>query len=190
MRPLHGNLRNRNLSFMKYIVLLSLMFLFSCSVKVIPLKGNYPKPPFQKETNISPEKVWDRIIDLFAQKGYSIQIIDHSSGLITSKQVKLRWSYENKYGKLDLPDAIVAIQKVVDKSGHAFNPSQVLGEWNIRIKPTPSGGTLININLVNLQYSPPLTSYNGNNNVPLFFKEGHCVSTGNFEQQVFEMITK
>lgn len=127
-------------------------FLFSCmATKTIPIKGSYPAPPIVTISDRPFEKVWDNVIDYFAQNGIPIKIIDKSSGLIVSDKAKLSWSFEDKNGQIFSKTAFVVLDKIIDKmSGKPFVPESVTGEWNLRIK-TDGGRTLINVNLFNIQ---------------------------------------
>jgi len=125
------------------------LFLSSCSVVFTAPKGNYPKPPISFRSEKPIEKVWDNLIDVFAQKGLSIKIIDKSSGLIVSERKSLSFTVEDKNGKIQNASAFVVMPRMTNQGFNApIMPYNVYGEWNVRIKPD-GNGTSININLLN-----------------------------------------
>src|SRR5689334_10194727 len=100
---------------MKKISFIACLALFvSCSVKTIPIKGTYLKPPYTDTTTIAKEQAWDKIIDFFAQNGLSIKIIDKSSGLIISDNTAVPASYETKLGIPEKKDAWIVVPKRID----------------------------------------------------------------------------
>lgn len=118
---------------------------------MLPLKGDYPPTPIISASDKSFDKVWDNVIDYFAQNGIPIKIIDKSSGLIISDKAKLTWSFEDKLGKLANSSAWVVLQKIMDPLHEKpYTPNYVSGEWNIRIKSN-DGKTTINVNLYNIE---------------------------------------
>ncbi len=164
------------------------IFLTSCSSKFIPLKSKYPTEPYIIETTRSKEDVWDAIIDLFAQKGIGIRIIDKQSGLIISdSKLELAVTTEDKSGKLIDPNAHVVAKSFYDPGPNkTVKPSFSIGEFNIRIKEA-GGKTIININLLSIQtsygdyifpqkYRVDIRSGNANQ------KEG--ISLKNFEKEI------
>lgn len=88
------------------ILIASLLSCISSKLKIIPIKESYPNIPMVFQSDKSFEQVWDNLIDLFAQKGLSIIIIDKSSGLLISNRSKLASTYEMKNGKLNNPGAL------------------------------------------------------------------------------------
>lgn len=173
---------------MNRIYALIFILLSSCAPKVYSLKGSYPKPPIIYTSNNSLDKVWSNIIDLFAQKGIPIKLVDKSSGLIISEPSALVWSYEDKTGNIMKKDAWVVIPKILDKGANKFiKPTTVLGSWNIRVKEE-NGKTLINTNLYNIT-----ALYSTLNSVVWNTTTGTTKvldgrSTGNFEKFIFEQI--
>jgi len=129
------------------------IFLFcACApTKIVQVKGSYPQPPIITISKDSFDKVWGKTIDYFAQNGIPIRTIDKSSGIIISEKSKLSWSFEDKNGKIRKSNAFVVLSQIFnDMSAKPYVPSEVTGEWNVRIKPVDSG-TLINVNLYNIQ---------------------------------------
>lgn len=143
---------------MRRVLLLALISisLFGCSSKMIPLKGQYPETPYQIKSSKTFQQVWDNLIDLFAQKGLSIKIIDKSSGLIISERGIVSTTIEKNDGSLENPKAFIVLPQVYHPGPMKYstinNGSDVTGEWNVRVKEV-NGDTFINVNIVNLQYS-------------------------------------
>lgn len=140
-----------------FITIICALFISSCgSSKLMPLKGKYPDTPYQVKTSKSFEQVWDNLVDLFAQKGLSIKIIDKSSGLITSDKAILTRTIENKDGSLQNPAAFIVVPQIYEPGPMRYvalaYDSDIFGEWNVRIKEF-NGETIINVNIVNVQYS-------------------------------------
>ena len=181
---------------MKTLVIVCIsVLLCNCAAKIIPLKGDYPQTPIVTSTTNSFENVWDKLIDLFAQSGFSIKIIDRSSGLIISNGL-LETTYENKEGKVADSTAFVAVpsskdhgnNRITPISGYSLHPKtgkviadDVFGEWNVRIKKTATGCD-INVNLVNLYYETLISKITTKTTL-LNFK-----STGVFEKKVADLI--
>lgn len=145
-------------------ILLSTIILASCSIKEIPIAGTYQKTPVVITSTKSFDQVWDKLIDLFAQRGISIKLIDRSSGLIVSDKTVLQATIEDKNGSLVEPRALIVVPKYKDGSTGRYLPitgsisgpyatkvdaNPVYGDWNVRIKKTDTGCT-INVNIVNV----------------------------------------
>jgi hypothetical protein len=167
---------------MRYLICLMCVFA-SCTNAIQPLKGVYTSGNFEQTSNKNKEQVWSNLIDFFAKNGLSIKIIDKSSGLIVSERSRLIWSLEKDNGQLYNPAAWVAVEKMKSGGKDITTAWQVLAEWNVRLKDSPTGGTIIGINLVNSQY---LTSLVAGEYVS--FKPGTLHSTGIFEQKIFDAI--
>jgi hypothetical protein len=162
------------------------LLLFSCSPKIVPIKGSYQNKPFEMVSNNSKDVVWDKIIDLFAQTGFSIKIIDRSSGLIISDKGSLKYSRENKKGELRDKNAWVVLDAVYQSGSTYLVPiSSVTGEWNVRIKDADAGKTNININLVNI--AAYYMQGTGPYAVPQVLRV-NAKSTGNFEKLISDKI--
>lgn len=174
-------------------VLLTIV-LTSCSIKVIPLKGQYPDKPHMDTTNLSKDAVWDKVIDFFAQKGLPIKLVDRSSGLIISEKTALIASYEDMKGFPIKKDAWVVIPKMIDpNSRKPFPLHPIAGEWNIRVKELPDKRTLINVNLVNLSQTENILVSSGLKKGTVsqekaMTRQLDYMSTGNFEKMIAEYI--
>jgi hypothetical protein len=135
---------------------LTVLLLASCTAsKEIPLKGSYLEPPYQITTDKTTEEVWDQLIDLFAQKGLPIKLIDKSSGLIISERSLLTTTIEDKEGKLKDDKAFIVVPKRYNRQTGLYVPilslSDITGEWNVRVKKKGEQ-SLINVNIVNVHY--------------------------------------
>lgn len=176
---------------MKSILTLSFsIFLFtSCAVKKIPIKGSYPTPPITETTTTKVDSVWSNLIDFIAQKGMTIKIIDRSSGLLITEDYSFEdvYTYEKKKtGQLANPSAYLVtsrIKSTANKEG-SIGPAVVLGNWNVRLKPSATG-TLINVNITNIRSYLLVTSRNVDQRVESDFD---VKTTGVFERMIIENI--
>lgn len=151
---------------------LAVVFLSSCADKIVPIKGTYQSTPFTATTTKSFDDVWDKLIDLFAQHGLPIKLVDRSSGLIISSESRMPATIELKNGALQNKDAFVVVPQRHDIGANRDEPvsgytlgkkgtlltSDVSGEWNVRIKKSGEG-CIINVNLVNLSYDVTIDKY-------------------------------
>ena len=60
-----------------------------------------PPPPPQPKTTLSSsfDEAWESVIDLFAEEGWGISVIEKDSGVITSEDLKVPTDHE--YSKLN-----------------------------------------------------------------------------------------
>lgn len=170
------------------LTIITACLLIACTAtKVTPITGTYPKPPFVFTSSSSFNTVWDKLIDLFAQKGLPIKLIDRTSGLLISDRSVLPATYELNTGGLKDPGAFIVMPKVyVPTTRKTFiiaMGSQVTGEWNVRIKEI-GGKTLINVNIVNVRYEP----YDAENKRTREVISTSHQSTGVFETFIAEAI--
>lgn len=178
--------------------LLLFVTLISCSAKIIPLKGQYPATPMIFNTENSFEKSWDKLIDIFAQKGLAIKLIDKSSGLLISERSLLTATTENKEGVIVNKTAFVVIPKIIENgatytaTGKIIDPSKdkkknvsypVYGEWNVRIKSSSSGST-VNVNINNVTYD----EYSNKAKMSFSKALNTYRSTGAFENLIYDLI--
>lgn len=170
------------------LVALIIIGLTSCGYKIVPLKGDYPQTPIVFKSDKSFDKVWDNIIDLFAQTGVPIHLVDRSSGLIISGVTNIPWSFENKSGDLINKSAYIALVKYIDKGNNKpVKPFEITGKWNIRIKDIGEGRTSVNINLHELSGSgDQFNAAIRNKKTRSFSINGK--TTGNFEKLIFDII--
>lgn len=185
---------------MKYLIIVFAIIATSCTAsKPIPLSGNYTQTPIVIQSANSFDVTWDKLIDIFAQQGLAIKLIDRSSGLIVSEKSKLTSTIENKDGSLARPLAFIAVPSVMEFSKRVpisgyFKPgpyakesqikyNDVYGDWNVRIKKTETGST-INVNINNVMYE----SYNANAKIYVPTALYGYKSTGIFEKQLADLI--
>jgi hypothetical protein len=151
----------------KLTILLFAIGLHSCApVKSIAPKGSYPPTPMEFKSEKIFDEVWDNLVDVFAQQGLAIKIIDRSSGLIISEKSKLTATIEDKFGKPLDPTAYVVVPKFRNVNSNRDEPISgtlsgvyakkmiplpVFGEWNVRVKKSGNGST-INVNITNVSY--------------------------------------
>jgi len=130
------------------ICIATIIVFTSCAPVTIPFKGNYDET-FNITSDKPIDEVWSNIIDIFAQKGVSIGVIDKSSGLITSGRTSFLSSYtfEDNNGQLEDKYAFVVVKKL-SIAGQQLRPSTIYGTWNVRLKNTSDNKTNININLI------------------------------------------
>lgn len=136
------------------LAFIGMSLISACTVESSALKGQYSETPYEIITEKPLDTVWSNIIDLFAQKGLAIKVIDKSSGLITSEKTSFlnSYTYENASGGLENPNASVVITRQT-YGGSTIAPQSLTGEWNVRIKPKGENTTSININITNIQGS-------------------------------------
>lgn len=166
---------------------LGIILLSSCRPTVGTLIGKYQDTPYEIKTDKSLDVVWSNIIDFFAQKGISIKIIDKSSGLIICEKTSFLHNYTFEInGTIRDYNAWIVLNHV-DYAGAEVRPDHVTGEWNVRIKPAPTGGTLINVNLTNIDASMfiPRSQYSPGMQMTFTGK-----STGKFEPFIAQEINK
>ncbi len=172
----------------KYIFISALCMLSACFyVKITPIQGKYAQTPVTFTSESDFETVWDKLIDLFMQKGISIKLIDRSSGIIVSDRAYFPATYELKNGGLKDPDAFLVLPKyyysTTKKTVTVANNEKVSGEWNVRIKEK-NGVTSINVNIVNVRY------YTYNSDYKSYYEQltEEFQSTGNFEKIIADFI--
>lgn len=167
----------------KITYLLSFFCLSSCvTQQSLPLNGKYQDTPFVVYSDKSKDEVWSKVIDVFAQKGLAINVIDKSSGIIGSNE----YSFTNHatFEKAnDLPSdttAWVVYNKYMIDGLNPIPPTTIKGSFNVRVKEE-GNKTLININLVGLTawYLQP----SANMQIPYEIK-----STGVFERTFAELV--
>lgn len=180
----------------KLLCLFAVIYFISCTpTKVIPLTGTYPTTPIVFYSDKSFDKVWDNIIDMFAQKGISIRTIDRTSGLIVSDKTKLSWTFEDfknekhkrsKAIKFD-PLAFVVVERIMNTwTSYPFIPDAVTGDWNIRIKKD-GDRTSINVNLNNI-YAVYEMDYYRETHLAIAPVEVKGKTTGVFEKTIYDIV--
>lgn len=189
-------------NYLLIIFVLSFIVL-SCHIpKPLAVQGtNYPKLPILVKSDKSFEDVWGNIIDLFAQNGISIKIIDKSSGIIISDKTEFISTTEDDNNNIVNPDAHIVVGHKFDPGSNKYVPINrslthgknlypIYGEWNIRVK-MDGNECIVNVNIVNLTYDEPQSTSINSSNVflvsrkilPDFFR-----TTGVFENKIAEII--
>ncbi len=165
----------------KLTYLLVFICLASCTVAV-PIVNSYQETPFVAYSDKSKDEVWSKVIDVFAQKGLTISIIDKSSGLITSNDYSFTSSvtYEMMNGMLKDTTAWIVVGKRPTDTQYYTPPNNVRGSFNVRVKEE-AGKTAININLVGLTAMDITQPYN----TKITYQ---VKSTGVFERTFAEMV--
>jgi hypothetical protein len=161
------------------------ILLAGCVATVGTITGKYQDTPYEIKTDKSFEEVWSNVIDFFAQKGISIKIIDKSSGLIISEKTSFLDHYSTEVnGAIRDFDAWIVLNSINHGSFETL-PDHVYGEWNVRLKPMDGGGTLINVNLTNIDAGRHVsrTQYTPEQNIVFKGK-----STGKFESFIAKTI--
>jgi len=167
-------------------LIISCLFLYSCSVhKVIPVsEDHYDSKTI--ETSASFDQVWDKLIDLFAQNGMSIKVIDRSSGVIVSERGLVPSTIELDPGKLKNPTAYAVSPKVRYATRDKSLYYELTGEWSVRLKKSDKG-TVISINIGNVEGK--YVAYDDHSNAIVYTKHcPTCRSTGVFEENISNFI--
>ena len=155
--------------------------LSSCMMQQsLPLNGKYQETPFVVYSDKSKDEVWSKVIDVFAQKGLSINVIDKSSGIVGTNDYSFANSITHEMAN-DMPfdtTAWVVINKYMIDGLHPIYPTTSRGTFNVRVKEEGSK-TSININLVGLSAS----FVSATTIVPYQIK-----STGVFERTFSELV--
>jgi len=165
------------------IFLLVVIGLSSCvTPQSLHLVNIYQDKPFVIYSEKSKDEVWSKVIDIFAQKGLAINVIDKSSGLIGSNEYSFgnSMTYEMENGMPNDTTAWVIVNKYTSTLGNIILPNTIKGSFNVRVKEE-GNKTAININLVNLTawYLHP----SGSLQIPYEIK-----STGKFEQSISDLL--
>lgn len=170
------------------------LLMCSCTMNRISsnLVSSYQKEPFFTTSDKSFNQVWEKVIDIFAQKGIGINVIDKSSGIIVSSIYSFegKVTMEQRSGLPGDSTAWVTVGYYGLEDETQLFPSQVFGSFNVRIKEE-NGKTLINVNLSNLKASEPRfpLGYIKNYYIPDDAKHQYDIeSTGVFERYIADMI--
>ncbi len=166
--------------------LIACLFLSYCTPhKIIQVSEDYFDPK-TIETTSSFDQTWDKLIDLFAQNGLSIKLIDKSSGLMVSERALLPSTIELDPGKLKNPKAYAVSPKVSSATRNKPLYYELTGEWNVRLKRSDKG-TLIYVNIGNVEGKS--VSFDEHENAIVYTKLcPNCKSTGVFEDMIAGVI--
>lgn len=146
-------------------------------VMVVPLKGTYTEGYVKSNINTPFEEVWEKIINLLEENGFSARMIDKSIGLIMNQAISFSGNvtFENKERKLVDPTAYIISERQINDPVNQEVKYNATAEWSLKIKQTAYQTTEIGINLHSIvieNFSPVLTGK----------------STGNFERKILDMI--
>lgn len=162
--------------------LIAIIFSSCVTQQSFPLLSKYQDTPFVVYSDKSKDEVWSKVIDIFAQKGLPISVIDKSSGLIGSNEYQFANSmtHETMSGFVKDTTAWIVVNRYTTDGTNTLYPNTVKGSFNVRIKEEGSK-TSININLVGLTawYLQP----SANMQIPYEVK-----STGVFERTFAELV--
>jgi hypothetical protein len=157
------------------------------SLKLNPLQGEYLNKPIVVSSTKSYDEAWSSMIDLFAENGLAINVLDKDSGLLTSLRTDLLpyFTVEKRDGTLMDTEAYVVVESIrYSNVNTIFRPSSLTGTWNVRIKKDGAGSS-INVNLVNIQAS---LSSSPTNYINGFSRSLDARSTGVFESFIANKI--
>lgn len=127
----------------------------SCTIQEKPLTP-VSSETVMIESKLSKDAVWEKLVDYMAVKGFNIKIIDKQSGLVLSEDYSFSNSqtYADKNGNIIDKNAYIIVRN--------GKPAEtILGQANIRVKENPNGGSIINVNIVNLRGHSVKYVYNG-----------------------------
>jgi hypothetical protein len=173
---------------MKKLIVLSLI-VFGCTpLQTIPLKGNY-KPTHQKEINKPLDQVWSSVMDVLATKGLEVKTIDRASGIVISEKTSFKGlvTTENSDGTPKVPDAFIVVEPKTSAGGTILMPDKIVGSWNIRVKESGSGKTVVSITITGIEAS---TTIGGSVYSAPVIWEFEAKSTGGFERWFFAELEK
>lgn len=165
-----------------------LVSLNSCGTTAPVIRGTYA-PVNAATSELEYEKVWEKVIDFFAENSIPVGVLDKTSGLISAKEIKFDndlVTYEDVNGKMVNPNAWFVVSYGKNVVGARADCS-----FNIRVKKLDEGGTSIQINLSNIVGYYDVEWYN----IEWLRKEiakttypRECRSTGKFEEALLNYL--
>lgn len=163
---------------MKKLILVLLLIsatLQSCTVKTFPLKGKYQEGSVKSKINSPFEEAWESVIDLIAETGISVKLIDKSSGLIIADALSFRdmITTEDDRAKIVDPAAYIVRERTNNEFDPRLGPKDAIATWNLRVKKDSDATSIVSINLHSIRIEKA--------EVPLQGK-----STGNFEKWLID----
>jgi type IV pilus biogenesis protein CpaD/CtpE len=171
------------------LIAVSCFVLCSCaSIQPVQLLNIYQETPYSFTVKKSNDEVWSKIIDIFSEKGFTINTIDKSSGLIISSDYSFNnlVTYEMMNGMVNDTTAFIVVSKeaLTTDMTQKIIPDMVNGNFNVRIKQEGQG-TKVAVNITNLRAksSAYLNTIKQNT-------EFQAKSTGVFEKKLEELIKK
>ena len=165
---------------MNKLLLALLLFaasLQSCTVKTIPLKGKYQEGSVKSKVDSPFEDAWESVIDLIAETGISVKLIDKSSGLIIADALSFQGmiTTEDNKGKIVDPEASIVRERTNNEFDPRLGQKDAIATWNLRVKKDSDATSIISVNLHSIRIEKT--------EVPLLGK-----STGNFEKWLIDGI--
>lgn len=155
---------------------------YSCSSSRKMLSNNY-NPQKSFTTQQSYDHVWDNVIDFFAQNGITITNLEKASGLVVANGIEFinNYTVEDKNNDKYNPSAFFVIPN------GKFDSAKITANFNVRVRQNDDNTVSVTINLPNLQ----ATTYKKDiwTGIPTV-KNVDVASTGIFEQNLFEIISK
>jgi hypothetical protein len=123
-----------------------LLLACGCNPVGVLLKGNYSDQPTLIFSTKSIDSSWSNLNELFTRKGLAIKKIDTTNGLIITKEIPINaaYTFENKDGQLENPEAWVVLTKVFNKKKQ-WKPKRIYGQWSIQISELEPGTSTIKI---------------------------------------------
>ena len=172
---------------MKKLIILSFIVLGCTPLQTVVLKGNY-NTTHQKEINKPLDQVWSSVIDVLAQKGLEVKTIDKASGIVISEKTSFMGAFtiENSDGTLKEPKALIVVEPKKSGSGTMVLPEKIHGSWNIRVKESTPGNTMVSVNITGIEATTTIVlAYTS----PVVWDFGGR-STGVFEKWFFAELEK
>jgi hypothetical protein len=159
------------------VTICALVILQSCTTSVIPLRGKYQEGSVKSKIERPFESVWESVIDLIAETGISIKMIDKASGLIIADIASFYGllSFEEPRGGLANPEAHIVIERLNSDFPNSASKYDATGIWNMRVKSLTDNLTIVSVNLHSIRVDKALLPLKGK-------------STGNFEKWLLDGI--
>ena len=148
-----------------FLVGLVCLMLAACATSPVPrqIQNSFPiEQPF--------EKVWQAVIETFAELNLPIMNMEKASGLITTDWISFR-GQKNETGYCSCGSA-----------GYPFHEQDRRGKFNVYVKTVSIGSYEIKVNAVFEQFSVDVISSSGATRIR------PCVSTGNLEKEIFDLV--
>ena len=164
-----------------FILMIGLIFT-ACTTSKSMLSNRYNA---QKSftTQMPFERVWDNVIDLFAENGIAISNMEKASGLIVANGIEYDDNYtvENPNDNRYNPTAYFVIPT------HKFDDAKITASFNVRVRQNDDNTVTVSINLPNLK----ATTYKRDIWTGVYIpKVVDVASTGVFEQMLFDIISR
>lgn len=167
-----------------------ILILSSCGSTVYTLKGDYTVES-STVTDAEFDKVWDNVIDYFAQNNIPVATLEKSSGLIVASNVSIGESLvtlEDSNGQIMNNNAWFVFPYQKNCVG-----GKVVCSFNVRVRKQEDGKTFIGVNIGNIQGYIIVEFLN----TMTFSKQqvtqtvqSSCSSTGNFEKHLLNKFKK